>query len=351
MRLPHDRLFFWLPLLLFAWAAPDLAAQTWTTVWTPDGAPVVRPAAKGDTRDYNTNCYPCKEWEDYGDGKGKWTYYPKGTKPTVCAGDTNDYVCKVCDGAGDVTNSTNIIACGNCGCCEGGNCVEYTNNCPNPLPTPTASFVKAGPCPCTSPTELGCTAPASYPIPMPNVTVCLQNCTWIPIVNSVTLEYFEGLCPNNCQNAIHSTNDVNQSNYCAVSNAINKRIGEINMPPSTASTNKLSFCFKECLQTHENIHVGQLSTEWDFYWNLIQDDIRQISIPFACETTRSESQARAEMLHSVALIMLNHYPGFLFAWQIPGRGEEEAYRAESDCLQNLANKIQLMAAENGWKCP
>lgn len=27
------------------------------------------------------NCYPCKEWEAYGDGTGKWVHYPEGTEP------------------------------------------------------------------------------------------------------------------------------------------------------------------------------------------------------------------------------------------------------------------------------
>ena len=355
MRLPPNRLFYFLPLLFFGWPTPSLSAQTWTTVWTPGSAPATKAGTGSTNRNYNTNCYPCMMWDTYANNqKGGWEPMPFGTDPIRCKGDTNDYTCKVCDdGLGGITNATDYISCGTCGCCEGGICVEYTNNCPNPPPMPTVSFVKAGPCGCTDPNAVGCTAPAIYPVPMPHLTACRQNCKWIPVVNSFVLEYFEGLCPNNCQNTIQSANDVNGGNYCAIKDAIQDRINNIspNAPPPTGAPGPEEFCFEECLQAHEDIHVGQLSQEWEFFGNLILDDISQISVPFDCETARTESQALAEMLHDVALIMLTHYPSFRNAWEIPGRGEGDAYQAEQDCLSNLASQIQQMATANCWTCP
>jgi hypothetical protein len=343
--------FYWLPLLCLIWTAP--ASAQWTTVWTPDSALAAKATTKAGTHESKTNCYPCKEWEDYGDNKGRWVDYPTNTSPRICPDDETDYTCKMCDGNGGVTNATDYTSCGTCRCCEGGECIHYPDNCPNPPPTPSVSFVKVGPCPCTDPTALACVVPASYPIPMPGVTVCLQNCIWIPIVDSITLKYFEGLCPNNCRNTIQSATDVNEGNYCAVSNAIQNRINNIspNAPPPTGAPTTADYCFAECLQAHEDIHVEQLRPEWDLLWNLIRDDITHISVPFDCKTARTESQARAAMLHDVALIMLNHYPTFLYAWELPDRGEADAYQAETECLQDLATQIEQMAAANGWTCP
>ena len=243
--------------------------------------------------------------------------------------------------------------CGTCRCCEGGVCVHYPDTCPNPPPEPTVSFVKVGDCPCTDPTQLACTVPVSYPIPMPNITVCLQNCAWIAIVDSITVDYLEGLCPDKCNITIQSAGDVNSGNYCEVKDAILDRINNIspNAPPPTGAPASEDYCFAECLQEHENVHVGQLSQEWDLFWNLILDDIAQISVPFDCETARTEGQARAEMLHDVAATMLRNYADFLYAWEIPDRGDADAYLAETDCLQDLANQIQQMATANGWTCP
>ena len=130
MRPSHNWLSYWLPLLLFAWAATALAAQTWITVWTPDSAPAVRTTGTdGDTHESKTNCYPCKEWEDYGDNKGRWVDYPTNTSPRICPDDETDYTCKMCDGNGGVTNATDYTSCGTCRCCEGGECIHYPDNC------------------------------------------------------------------------------------------------------------------------------------------------------------------------------------------------------------------------------
>ena len=244
-------------------------------------------------------------------------------------------------------------SCGTCRCCEDGECVHYPDTCPNPPPEPSVNFVKVGPCPCTDPIQAACTAPVSESIPMPDISVCLQDCTWVAIVDSITVEYLEGLCPDNCKNTIESANDVDSGNYCAVKDAIQERMINISpqAPPPVGQPGQEDYCFAACLQANENVHVGQLDQEWALYWNLILDDIDHISVPFDCDTTRSESQARAEMLHSVAESMLNNYANFLNAWNIPDRGEADAAQAELACLQNLANQIQQMATANGWKCP
>ena len=145
MRLPPNRLFYFLPLLLFGWTTPDLAAQTWTTVWTPGSAPAAKTVTSASTREYKTNCYPCKEWEDYGDGTGKWTdlsdvppsdtcpssQHARKTQSNAGPGQTtlsdHDNPCKVCTN-GEVTNKANSTECdpggGKSGkCCEGV-CVE-----------------------------------------------------------------------------------------------------------------------------------------------------------------------------------------------------------------------------------
>jgi hypothetical protein len=111
MRLPHNRLLYFLPLLLFGWRTPTLAAQTWTTVWTP-GTPAVQAAAKNDTHESKTNCRPCEVWNIYkNSGQGGWDPLPPNSEPIRCHGDTNDYTCKVCDGKGVVINAANGTDC------------------------------------------------------------------------------------------------------------------------------------------------------------------------------------------------------------------------------------------------
>ena len=160
MRLPPNRLIDWLPLLLFACSTPALAAQTWTTVWTPNNATPAKVVAKGGDHDSKTNCYPCKEWEDYGDGTGKWVDYDKGTEPTDC-GDGTDYTCKECDGAGDVKDKDDGAPCvtdeNKNGCCQKGECepgspinsVAELESCPTLVPkpnyTPSVSDPACGP--------------------------------------------------------------------------------------------------------------------------------------------------------------------------------------------------------------
>ena len=86
-------------LTLALWTGAS-SAQTWTTVWTPGSAPAPTHTKMEQEmepeKDHHseTNCYPCKEWEAYGDGGGKWVDYPDGTE--CDAGD--DKPGKCCDG-------------------------------------------------------------------------------------------------------------------------------------------------------------------------------------------------------------------------------------------------------------
>ena len=360
MRLPHDRLFFWLAPLLFAWAAPDLAAQTWTTVWTPDGAPAMHPAAQGETRDYNTNCYPCKEWEDYGDGKGKWTYYPKGTTPTVCAGDTNDYTCKTCDGNGGVTNAPGTTTCDagqGCGCCVDGKCWAPTPDCKNPMEV-SLEFIRAGDCPCSG-NELGCLEP---PVTAhADAGVCYDQCKWKPAPKDFKLYYLSSTCPNRCQSSIGSTNDVNVGNYCAVIKALDERIekekeSSINPPPPPSPDAPPKppepFCFSECNATHENEHVKQMEQLWNSYAGEIRDALSAISVSFNCDTARTPEDAGKAMASQVGAALDEVGGHFAEKWDENERANEKnAYAASLKCLEDLKKQIQDLAAANGWTCP
>ena len=346
-------------LSLALWTGAS-SAQTWTTVWTPGSAPAPTHTKMEQEmepeKDHKspTNCYPCKEWEAYGDGTGKWVLYPRGTTPNRCAGDTTDYTCKECDGKGEVRNKEDYTPCGTCGCCEGGNCVEYTNNCPHPIPDPLVILNKVGPCPlCDIPGIFGCVSPDVFS-PMPDVTICLQNCTWKIVVNSIAINYFEGLCPDNCEFTIDSIDDIHVGNYCDIIAAIHDRINR--GPPSLHPLppdegDKPPFCFAECLSTHENVHVEQLRQEWDILWPQVVDEIRNNSVEFDCQSVRQESQARAQFLVSVASTMVNFYRLFIDRWNIPGRGEIPAEIAEKDCLNNFLALIEQKASDNGWPWP
>ncbi|MDY0144813.1 MAG: hypothetical protein RBS84_02330 [Kiritimatiellia bacterium] len=141
MRPSHNWLSYWLPLLLFAWAATALAAQTWTTVWTPDSASATKATTKDATHESKTNCYPCKEWEDYGGGKGRWvdldevlpaecpTPTSHARRQTAEADSLPDHLnpCKICK-AGKVDNKDNGFECetrtDKPGKCCDGVCVE-----------------------------------------------------------------------------------------------------------------------------------------------------------------------------------------------------------------------------------
>ena len=118
-------------LSLALWTGAS-SAQTWTTVWTLDSAPppthTKMEQEMEPEKDHKspTNCYPCKEWEAYGDGTGKWVHYPEGTEPIQCDGDETDYACKECDDKGEVRNKENGTDCStssiNAGCCKDGVC-------------------------------------------------------------------------------------------------------------------------------------------------------------------------------------------------------------------------------------
>lgn len=104
----HLRLEHLVPLLyaLTLMATAPATAQSKATAWSSGGAARSQAGGNSGTHKSKTKCYPCKEWEDYGNGNGTWVYYPEHTAPTVCPGDTANYSCKECDGKGEVRNKS-----------------------------------------------------------------------------------------------------------------------------------------------------------------------------------------------------------------------------------------------------
>lgn len=128
----HNRTLYLLAIFLLGGAVHALAGQVWTTVWTPDRTSTARANGGegsttgrrrgttdgGDTHDSDpTKCYPCKEWEDYGDGTGKWVYYDEGTVPTDC-GNGTDYTCIFCDGEGGTRKGHKLDHAGHLMLCD-----------------------------------------------------------------------------------------------------------------------------------------------------------------------------------------------------------------------------------------
>ncbi|MGD9781673.1 MAG: hypothetical protein AB7V14_05910 [Kiritimatiellia bacterium] len=360
----RNRLYLWLPLLLFAGAAPDLAAQTWTTVWTPDGAPAVRPTAQGDTRDYNTNCRPCEVWDVYkNSGKGGWDPLPAGTEPIKCAGDTNDYTCKVCDGKGVVTNAPSTTTCDagqGCGCCVDGKCWAPTNNCKEPMDV-IIKFVKAGPCPC-GPRILGCVGPAEMD-PWITTTTCFKDCLWKPGSADITVFYYEGLCKEKCQTSINSAGDVNADNYCAVLAKLNSQIAKSTLwssnppPPPKEDDTPLppeEFCFDTCMQRHENVHVKQLQDMWNNMADDIRNKLNAITIHFDCDKSITPEGAEDQLKSRVNDQMKDARADFKTEWNKPSvisDQEKEAHKESLKCLEELLAEIEKKAKDNNWpKC-
>jgi len=106
------------------------ADQTWTTAWTPDSAPAARNnTGQEQDHSYKTNCYPCKRWVPGADsGRGAMINDPTNAAPRKCPGDNTDYLCKVCDGQGDLMDKPDSTECntgdGKPGKCCDGICVE-----------------------------------------------------------------------------------------------------------------------------------------------------------------------------------------------------------------------------------
>ena len=367
------------------------ADQTWTTAWTPDSAP----AARNNTRQeqdhsYKTNCYPCKRWVPGADsGRGAMINDPTNAAPRTCPGDTTetssrrlsgnsqdtepnegendetDYACKECDGMGGLTNKPDYTPCGTCGCCENGNCVEYTNNCPNPLPVLETSLNKTDPCPCTDPTAGGCVIPEILPIPppMPEYSVCINNCNWVPVLESFTIDYKEGLCLDRCQNQIASADDVTPENVCAVKQALEDRINAILNPPPPQDEDEpppppeedepdelppVEFCFTTCMQLHEDTHVEQIKEVWQEFSDSIYFTACTMSVPFTCDNMRTEELAKSAFEDDFQDLMIREYMDFIREWHARDL-EPPAYGAEALCLQELLSQIQQMAIDQN--CP
>ena len=107
--LPKWTLF--LPLVFFTCPPPSFAEPAWTTVWSPGGPPAARTTdsdSGSNTHDSAPKCAPCKVWDAY---SKDWDPLPEGSEPIKCPGDTTDYDCKECDGAGNVRNKNDGAEC------------------------------------------------------------------------------------------------------------------------------------------------------------------------------------------------------------------------------------------------
>jgi len=118
MRQPNKQFIrLLLFLLLLGWAGPSLAAQAWTTAWTPGSASVKASSASSKGHLSKKWCYNCKRWDPGArSGQGGWVYYPSNSVPIPC--DPHDlFHCKICDGKGNVIDKPNP--------CVGGTSWQY----------------------------------------------------------------------------------------------------------------------------------------------------------------------------------------------------------------------------------
>jgi hypothetical protein len=364
MTSPRLWLLLFLPLLLFAGAAP--AAQTWTTAWTPDSAPSIQSAADdSDTHDSKTNCYPCVRWDPGANsGNGGWEPDPEDSKPRDCPDDDADYTCKVCDGKGrpdkNKPNTTPVDAGEGCGCCKDGQPWAPDPDCPDPIEI-NFDFIRAGDCPCTG-CELGCMLPRRDL--WFSISICYKDCSWKPVPSDpINIYYNEGPCPNRCDSSINSTNDVNASNYCDVLNKLKERIihaeNAINNPPPPPSPigygcdkPRETFCFMDCISRHEAIHVQQLKDEWNGWKDDLSDALRDIQVDFECDTADEKDDVRSELTQKTTDARNDLRDRFFREWDKPVKGtehEKEAYQDTLSCLQGLRAQIEQQIADNGWK--
>ena len=361
----HDKFWLWLaPLLLFGCPAPSLAAQTWTTVWTPGSAPATKAGTGSTNRNYNTNCYPCKMWDTYANnGKGGWENLPPDTEPIKCPGDTNDYVCQVCDGNGVITNAPNDTTCDaghGCGCCVDGNCWAPSNNCKNPIDV-NFDFLKVASCAC-DPGELGCEGLANMD-PWITTSTCFKDCFWKPGSANITVGYYEGLCLDKCQSLINSADDVNVGNYCAVLTKLKTRIAKETIwstNPPTLKTNSTplpqeEFCFVNCIQQHENFHIKQMQDTWSNTTANIQNDLNNITIPFDCDKSKAPEGAGDQLRIRVGLARDKARDSVNLIWYDPATIREQEKEAHTDslkCLNELLAEINQKITDNHWEtCP
>ena len=355
-----------MPLLLLACAFPSLAAQTWTTVWTPGGAPALKSGARStddheSDPDHSNECHPCKEWENYEDRKGgRWIKYDKGTPPTVCPGDTTDYACKECDGSGEVRDKDDGTDCNagqGCGCCKNGKCWAPEPDCKRPMEI-TFEFTYIGPCLCNN-GELGCMEPVLPPVSLIDFSACYDSCAWNPVPPVLTIGYREGLCPERCDDVINSAADVDADNYCAVLDKLDERIAkgeEWSVNPPSGSTSDPppppeAYCFDTCYSRHEAVHLEQLRCMWEDMKSDMLGAISGTSIPFECNTADTpekaiqamEDQLRVEMQSIQDLFWARWYDSETIADQ-----EREAHQDTLDCLSDLLEQIQNKAQELNW---
>lgn len=244
-----------------------------------------------------------------------------------------------------------------CGCCVDGECWAPTPNCPDPLDIDFKMF-RAGDCLC-EPCQLGCVVPQRTP-PTYDDNTCFASCTWKPAPSSITIYYYESLCPERCNSTINSPEDVTEETYCDVLAKLDERIAKaqqaISNPPDPSDCDNPppeSYCFSDCMADHEAVHVEQLRCMWEDMESDIIDALGDISIPFDCDSVKTPEDAAAAMSDEVKGVLKDLRDYFFTKWDDPKTAreqEQQAHQNTLECLQDLRNRLQEHAANNGWEC-
>jgi len=243
-----------------------------------------------------------------------------------------------------------------CGCCVDGECWAPTPNCPDPLDI-NFIFLRAGGCPC-EPCQLGCMVPYHTP-PTYDASVCYKTCAWKPAPSSITIRYFEGLCPERCNSIYNSPGDATEANYCDVLAKLDESIAKaqqaIANPPDPSDCDNPppeSYCFSDCMADHEAVHVEQLRCMWEDMKSEIIEALSDISVPFDCEIAKTPEDAAAAMNEAVKDVLKEQRDKFFSEWYRPNtirQQEIEAYQDTLECLQALRSSLLQHAIDNNWK--
>jgi hypothetical protein len=345
------------------------ADQAQVQTWTPNSASAIPPPGDDDSRKSNTNCYPCKEWEAYPDGGGKWVDLddvppaecPPSPAPTRRDTSTPDPLpdhlnpCKTCkDGeVDDKSDGTSVDAGDGCGCCKDGQLWAPEPDCTDPMDI-NFSFVRIGDCPCSG-NELGCMDPGVAA--RPDSSVCYEKCKWKPAPKDFKVYYKSSTCPNRCRANIGSVSDVDANNYCAAKKALEERIEKeknwaTNPPPPPLPDDPPKplepFCFSGCIATHEEEHVKQMKQLWKDYEDKIRRVLSSISIDFNCDTTQKPEDAGKLMAKQIGKEMDKIGKDFAKEWdEQVVENEKKAYLASLKCLEDLLKQVHAL----GVSCP
>ena len=213
------------------------------------------------------------------------------------------------------------------------------------------------------PRELGCAGPANMD-PWIQTSTCFKDCLWKPGSAEISVGYYEGVCLDKCQASINSADDVNKSNYCAVLAKLNAQIAKATVwatnPPPPPNPNatplpKEEFCFENCMQRHENVHVKQLQDIWTNMTDKIQNNLTVVTLPFDCGKSKTPDGAGDQLKVQVGLARDKIRDSFNKIWNDSTtirEQEMEAHQESLKCLNELLAEIDKKIKDNNWeKCP